>query len=144
MDPFYFHTKKTRTRGEKKTTPAKREQHKTLHGMVVFWCYQFRQNKKIKPINVMGISRRFAFIPFLLPSPSIAFLPCHCAFHSHSLGEGGTPFFLLYVSFLSLNSVELELNKKKEKFLSLSATTKRRKCIYDIFSVLKMALLWER
>lgn len=57
--------------------------------MVVFCCYQFRQNKKIKPINVMGISRRFAFIPFLLFFGLYRILPCHCAFHKGSRCEGG-------------------------------------------------------
>jgi hypothetical protein len=43
-----------------------------------------KRKQKIKPINVMGISRRFAFSP-----PHSLFLPCHCAFASDpELREG--------------------------------------------------------
>jgi hypothetical protein len=75
--------------------------------------------QKIKPINVMGISRRFAFIPF----PSLPFLrlyrflPCHCAFLNKR--EGVTRVdFSCFGSFI-LTFFPLFLKEKAKQWIEI-------------------------
>lgn len=83
MDLFHFHTKPE-------------EEAETLPSNGCFLVLSVSTKQKIKPINVMGISRRFAFIPFFL-SVSIAF--CHVIALSFSGGCCGGGIFSYYISF---------------------------------------------
>lgn len=56
MDLFYFHTK-----NDEKQQSEEENRNPPLNGCFLVLSASTKQ--KIKPINVMGISRRFAFIP---------------------------------------------------------------------------------
>lgn len=82
MDLFYFHKNEKK---KKQASWENKEERKNPPSNGCFLVLSVSTKQKIKPINVMGISRRFAFIPFLsrLSLPFLRLyliLPCHCAF----------------------------------------------------------------
>lgn len=129
MDLFYFHTKndgKQQSKEENRNPP--------LNGCFLVLSASTKQ--KIKPINVMGISRRFAFIPspsslshFAMSLRFLSFTRSLLSFFFRGRKgccEGGRVRVLSFVFRLLL----------RPKWIQ------RRKCIYSI--ALEMALLCER